>query len=86
MEAEDGTSENLMNMLKENITPYDIKESKPILKAIVRYYNLGDMMMFEVSIDMGGISQKRFMSYDILRDHYASELLKFLEKRQRVFL
>ena len=83
MVANDGSTECLINLLKGNINLYELRDSKPVIREIVRFYKMGAEVILElVTEGEQGEPLKRFVGYDMMREYYPRELLRFLERQR----
>ena len=81
--ANDGSTESLINLLKGNINLYELRDSKLVIREIVRFYKMGAEVILElVTEGEQGEPLKRFVGYDMMREYYPRELLRFLERQR----
>jgi len=83
--ATDGTSVNLILALKNSITTDELKSSQPLILEIVRIFKIGDDVMLELATEVNKMVQRRFISYEVMREYYGRHILEYLERNKRVF-
>ena len=68
------------------VTSHELSIKKPVIRRIIKSYKIRGSIVFAVEAETERNTEERFVPYGLMRDHYARDMLLFLEKEGKILL